>query len=171
MAKPSAPLSVLTAFYEDQGEAHSSLDALKQLQKDHAIKILDAAIMVRDPINDRIKILETTEVTARKGATRGAIVGGVLGVIFPPTILALGLTGAALGLAYGHFTDQGFEKNLLREIAENLPPRGVALVGVVEELWVATISEVISGYDDMKLYRLDSDATEHLVASPAHAHD
>jgi uncharacterized membrane protein len=163
MAKPHAPLSVVMAFYEDPEKARASLDALKRLQKQHAIRILDAAIMTRDLATDRIKITETAEITPKKGATRGAIAGGVLAVIFPPTILALGLTGAALGLAFGHFTDQGFDNNLLREIAENLPPHGVALVGVVEELWMETVNQVISGYDDLRLFRLDPEAAAHLV--------
>jgi uncharacterized membrane protein len=158
------PISVIAAFYASEELADELLAKLKQMDKDGAIDILDAAVMVRDAEGRKVKIKETAEITAKKGALGGAVAGGVLGIIFPPSILAMGAIGAAAGAALGHFTDQGFDNNLLKEIGENLPPGGSVIVAVVEETWVGKLATALEGYVDLARYALDAEAAAKLSA-------
>jgi uncharacterized membrane protein len=158
------PISVIAAFYADEGKAGDVLAQLKQMDKDGTIDIMDAAAMVREADGRRVKIKETAELTPKKGALGGAIAGGIVGIIFPPSILAMGAIGAAAGAALGHFTDQGFKNNLLKEIGENLPPGGSAIVAVVEETWVGRFEAAVEGYVDLARYALDAEAAARLTA-------
>lgn len=160
------PLSVIAAFYSNETEASKVLARLKQMNEEGAIELLDAAVMVRDSDGRKVKIQETAELTGKKGALGGAVAGGVLGIIFPPSILALGAIGAAAGAALGHFTDQGFDNNLLKEIGENLPPGGSAVVAVVEETWAGKLASALQGYADLMRYGLDAEAAARLTAPP-----
>ncbi len=134
------------------------------MKKSLAVEILDAAVMVRDAKSRKLTIKEAAEFTPRKGAVRGAIAGGIIGLIFPPAILALGAVGAAAGAAVGHFTDQGFDNNLLKEIGENLPPGGSAIIAVVEEVWVDRLSKILSDYAELSRYTLEPEAAAKLTA-------
>ncbi len=158
------PISVIAAFYADETRAGDVLAQLKRMENDGTIDIMDAAVMVRDADGRRVKINETAELTPKKGAGRGAVVGGIIGIIFPPSILATAAIGAAAGAALGHFTDQGFHNNLLKEIGENLPPGGSAVLAIVEETWMGNIETALEGYVDLAKYALDAEAAAKLTA-------
>ncbi len=163
MTKEKPPISFVAAFYADEKKARDMLTALEKLEKDGAIQLLDAAVMSRTD-SGRLTIHERAELTKKKGAIRGAVAGGLLAVLFPPSILALGAVGAAAGAAVGHFTDQGFDNNLLQEIGENLPAGGSALVAVIEETWLERLSKAIEGYADLSRFTLDAEAGARLVS-------
>ncbi len=165
MNKAASPISVFAAFYRNETEAGEVLARLKQMDKDGAVDIVDAAVMVRTEDGRKVKINETAEFTAKKGGVGGAIAGGLLGIIFPPSILAMGAIGAAAGAALGHFTDQGFDNNLLKEIGENLPPGRSCIVAVVEEKWVTQLSTALEGYFDLARYGMDAEAAARLTES------
>lgn len=76
----------------------------------------------------------------------------------------MGAIGAAAGAALGHFTDQGFDNNLLKEIGENLPPGGSAVVAVVEETWVGKLEAAVGGYADLSRYALNAEAAAKITA-------
>ena len=160
-AKPT--ISVVAAFYAYEHKARKMLSALERMEGDGAIQLLDAAVMSKAEDSDKLIIDERAELTKKKGAVRGAVAGGLLALIFPPSILALGAVGAATGAAVGHFTDQGFDNNLLREIGENLPAGGSALVAVIEETWLEHLGTAIEGYADLSRFTLDAEAGARLV--------
>ena len=163
MAHDKPPISLVAAFYSDEKKAVEMLGALEQLEKDGTIQLLDAAVMSKDD-GGKLSIRERAELTKKKGAVRGAVAGGLLAIIFPPSILALGAVGAATGAAIGHFTDQGFDNNLLQEIGENLPAGGSALVAVIEETWLEHLSKAIEGYADLSRFTLDAEAGARLIS-------
>lgn len=154
-----APISVVAAYYDDARKAHATLKTLERLRDRGAIEIVDAATMSRAEGSERLQITETAELEGSRLAATGAIAGGILGEIFPPSILALGAVGAAAGAAFAHFSDQGFDNNLLKEIGENLPPGGAALVAVVEENWLADLSETLSDYAALERFAMRPDVT------------
>ena len=159
-----SPIAVVAAFYPNETGASDVLKQLKQMDKDKTVDIIDAAVIVKGEDGRKVKISETGEFTPSKGAWRGAAAGAVIGLIFPPSILAMGAIGAAAGAALGHFTDQGFDNNLLREIGENLPSGGSVIVAVIEETWVAKLETALQGYVDLERYALDADAATVLEA-------
>ncbi len=165
MSDAASPISVYAAFYQTETKAGEVLAQLKQLDKDGTVDIIDAAVVVKAEDGRKLKINETAELTAKKGGVRGALVGGVLGIIFPPSILAMAAVGAAAGAAFGHFTDQGFDNNLIKEIGENLPPGGSCIVAVVEETLLAKLSTALEGYVDLARYSLDAEAAARLTAA------
>ena len=164
MSEAASPISVFAAFYNNETQSGEVLTRLKKLDDEGAIKIIDAAVMVKAEDGRKVKVDEAAEFTPKKGALRGAVLGGVLGIIFPPAILVMGAVGAAAGAALGHFTDQGVKNNLLKEIGENLPPGGSCIVAVVEEKWVTQLSTAMEGYADLARYGLDAEASAKLTS-------
>jgi uncharacterized membrane protein len=162
--RPAAtPVSVVAAYYESPSRASEVLNSLRDLQKRHVIEIVDAAVMSRRGGDKSLQITETAELSHKKLGVVGAVAGGVLAIIFPPSILALGAVGAAAGVAVAHFTDQGFDNNLLKEIGENLPPEGAALVAVIEEKWLAELSDSLADYADLQRFAMKPEFAQSLT--------
>jgi uncharacterized membrane protein len=88
-----APVDLYVAAYADPDAARGDWDAIKQLAEDDTIKV-DGLILVSRRSDGKIHVDDNFH-EARKGAAWGAVGGAVIGLIFPPTLLA----GAAVGAA------------------------------------------------------------------------
>ena len=73
---------VLTATFPTQGGANLAVKKLQDLEKQGLLDV-DNTITVNKNAWDKIDVHETTGGSGRKDAGIGALVGGVLGVIFP----------------------------------------------------------------------------------------
>ena len=154
---------VFVAGYSDEGGAKSALTTLQEMDKAGSIEIIDAAVITKD-MEGKVSVLETAELTPKKGAGKGAIVGGVLAVIFPPSLLAGVILGGGIGALAGKFTDKGlFDNTALKEAAEDLPEGSSAIVAVVEDKWVQQMATAIEGYDKLTNNALDAEFAADLM--------
>ncbi len=162
MSTPGGPITVVVAIYDNELDAAIALATLQRMEKGDEIELQDAAVLVKDS-SDKLKIKETAELTPKRGALKGAVAGGIIGIIFPPAVLAMGAAGAAAGAALGHFTDQGFKNNLLKEMGEEVPSGGSAFVVVVAHRWVEELTRYVQRSGTIKTYALDDAASVRLL--------
>lgn len=112
--------------------------------------MIDAAIVTNDEqgkVQGKVKIHETEELTAKKGALRGALVTGVLGLIYPPSLIASRVTGGVIGALAGVLRDSGVKKEKLDEIGRQLVPGKSAVAALAEGEWVYKIQAALEGYE------------------------
>jgi len=76
---------------------------------------------------------------------RGALFGGIIGLIFFAPLLGAAL-GAAAGGAHGAVTDVGVDDGFLKDLGETLPPGGAALIVLVSSADPGRVLERISRY-------------------------
>ncbi len=154
---------VFVAGYSDEAGAKSALSTLQEMDKAGSIEIIDAALISKD-MEGKVSIVETAELTPKKGAGKGAIIGAVLGVIFPPSLLAGAVLGGTIGALVGKFTDKGlFENTELKEAAEDLPDGSSAIIAVVEDKWVQQMATAIEGYEKLSNNALDAEFAADLM--------
>ena len=161
----SAPIEVFAAIFPNRAPADAVIDTLEQMNKNGAIRLVDAAIVTNSD-KGKPKIDEIEELTTTKGGERGAIVGGVLGIIFPPAFLASAAVGAVAGGLWGRLRDTGFKTDELKQIAAELKPGEVAVVAVTENKWAEQLSNAMTGYDRLIRESLDANAAAVLTADP-----
>lgn len=137
------PVELIVAAFTDENGADRALDQLKQAKKEKLIGIRDAAVIRRD-VNDKLHITETADMSGKKGAGIGAIVGGAIGILFPPSLLAAGAAGAVVGGLAARLHDAGFPDERLKEIGQALKPGTSAIVAVVEHQWVAELQQELA---------------------------
>src|SRR3954470_13776693 len=125
-------LEVFVAAYSNETSAGVALDDLKSMERAGSIKLVDAALVVRDT-EGKVHFEETADPSGKKLAKRGAIAGGLVGLIFPPSIIASGVVGGAAGGVWGKVRDKGFKDEELKEIGEQLPPGSSALVVIAQD--------------------------------------
>ena len=139
MAK--APLDVVFAAYNDEDGAKKALAELKSAQKDKIIHINDAAVLRKDK-DGKLHVMETGDMTGKKGAVVGGVAGAVLGVITGPVGWAA-LGGAAIGGLVAKLRDSGFDNKRLETVGANLQPSTSAIVAVIEHTWVTELENAL----------------------------
>jgi uncharacterized membrane protein len=155
-----APISIITAYYDEPRKAHHTLEMLKHLHEERSIEVVDAAVMCRPRDSDSLRICESWDAEGHDCSGELTTAGGILGAIFPPAILELGAVGAATDTAASHFSELGFTSNLLKEIGENLPPGGAAAVAVIEEKWLAELTETLANHSGFERFVTRGDAPD-----------
>ena len=114
-------VEIFVAAYATEQGAHAALKDFQAAKRAGAIDLIDAAVIVHTA-EDKVKFEETADPSGKKWAKRGAIAGGVVGLIFPPSIIASAIVGGGAGGIWGKIRDKGFKDEDLKEIGESLPP-------------------------------------------------
>jgi len=108
--------------YADRADADAYYDTLLNLHSADLVASYDVALMSK---NDEGKVHVTKhEEPTQHGAWRGAAVGALVGIIFPPSILGAALVGAAAGGGIGHalrVMSRGDAKELGEQLDEERP--------------------------------------------------
>lgn len=124
-------------------QAASVLEIVRAMEKERRLRLVDLATLEHDR-QGKMKITETREVKAGKGALLGAFVGGLLGLFGGP---AGALVGAAAGATAAGIAAQkidfGFSDKFLKEINQALKPGSSAILILVEETWVGPLLETL----------------------------
>ena len=162
----SSQATTVELFVAAYGDEKGAADALKDFQSAHragAIDLIDAAVIVHTA-DDKVHFEETADPSGKKWAKRGAIAGGLVGLIFPPTILASAAVGAGAGGIWGKVRDKGISDDELRQIGESIPPGSSAIIAVAEDRMLERLQRGIEGYQKVSRHALSADASAQLIA-------
>ncbi len=129
------PVELIVAAFADEHGADQALKQLERSKKEQLSGLRDAAVLLRDT-NEKLHIHETADMGGGKGAGIGALVGGAIGLLFPPAVLAGAVVGAVIGGLGARLLDAGLPDDQLKEIGSTLKPGTSAIVAVVEHVWV-----------------------------------
>ena len=115
--------------YASEVDARADYEVVKDLHSMGAVGTYDAAVITKD---DKGKVhVNKDETTTRHGAWGGAGVGALVGILFPPSIIASAAVGAAIGGVSGHLW-KGMSRADVKEFGEVIDAGEAALVVVGE---------------------------------------
>ncbi|MGY4766338.1 DUF1269 domain-containing protein [Kribbella sp. CWNU-51] len=155
----NAPVDLYIAAYMDADAARGDWDAIKQAASDDVIKV-DGLVLVSRDADGKINVDDDFH-TARKGAKWGAVGGAVIGLIFPPSLLAGAAVGAGAGLGIGALKSHREKAAIKADVEDTLPPNSSGIVALFEEVWVADVDKALSHADKVTKNEVDADsATE-----------
>jgi uncharacterized membrane protein len=152
---------IMMAVFPTEDGAQAAVDELEAMAKNDTIEIVDAAVLVREADGDT-KIQQHSLPSVKKGAKWGAVIGGVAGLIFPPSIIGGALLGAGLGAGGAKLGKMALESDDLKEAANDLEPGTSAFVAVVDNTWVTKVSQAMEGYSKLSEHALDADSAAML---------
>jgi uncharacterized membrane protein len=139
----SGDLKVLTATFDTLGGANLAVKKLQDLEKQGLLDV-DNTITVSKNAWDKIDVHETTGDAGAKGAGIGALVGGIVGLLFPPSLLATAGIGAAVGGMTGVLR-ASVDQSDIKAMADQLQPGQSMLVAVVKPEWQDEIEAALNG--------------------------
>jgi uncharacterized membrane protein len=159
----SSTIELFVAAYGTEGGAGSALKDFQSAHRDGAIDLIDAAVIVHTA-DGKVKFEETADPSGKKWAKRGAIAGGVVGIIFPPSIIASAAVGAGAGGIWGKVRDKGFKDEDLKAIGDSLQPGSSAIIAVAQDRVVEQLERGIAGYERIAKHMVSADAAAAIAA-------
>ena len=124
MAKPDA-VFIYIGTYPSEAAAQADYDVVKDLHAAGAVGTYDAAVVTEDETG-KVHV-NKDEMATRHGGWCGAGVGALVGILFPPAIIASAAVGAAVGAAGGHLW-RGMSRADVKELGEVIDDGQAALV-------------------------------------------
>jgi uncharacterized membrane protein len=159
----SNPIQVFIAAYGSEDGAEAALKDFRAMHREGSIDLIDAAVAVHTA-DDQVKIEETADPSGKTWGKRGAIAGGLVGLIFPPSIIAGALVGGAGGGIWGKLRDKGFKDEDLEALGESLPPGSSAIIAIAEDHVLEHLQRGLEGYERIARHALSADASAQIVA-------
>jgi uncharacterized membrane protein len=164
------PVQVFIAAYASEGGASVALRKFRKTNSDTVDELIDEAA-VTHTMEGRVDLDEPSDPGGRTWAKRGAIAGGLVGLIFPPSIIGAAFAGAAGGGIWGKIRDKGFKDDDLKSFGETLPPGSSAVIAVGEDRVLDDLQQGLDGYEGTVRHDLSAEATGQVVAAAAAAAD
>jgi uncharacterized membrane protein len=129
MAKDD-PKVMYIAAYDDADSAKEDFDALKELVHEGAI-FIDVAVLVSRDDDGKITVKENAHEVAG-GTMLGAVAGLVIGLIFPPGVIAATLVGGAAGAGVGGLLSHHRGTEIKKDIEDVLPMGSSGVITVFD---------------------------------------
>jgi uncharacterized membrane protein len=156
-------VQVFVAAFDDETQAADTLKQFRAMDRDGSLRLIDAAVVIRRP-DGKVTFTETADPSGKTWAKRGLIAGGLVGIIFPPSILVSAAVGGVGGGIWGKVRDKGFDDAELKRVGESLPPGGSAVIAIAEDRVVEQLERGIAGYTKLAKHALSAEAAAVIVA-------
>jgi uncharacterized membrane protein len=158
-----APVDLYIAAYPDPDAARGDWDTIKQLAKDDTIKV-DGLILVSRGADGKINVDDDFHET-RKGAAWGAVGGAVVGLIFPPALLASAAVGAGIGAGAGALVSHAQKEEIKYDVEDTLPINSSGIVAMFEDQWEDDIDKALSNAGNVTKEKVDADSANEVKAA------
>jgi len=159
--------ALIVAQFADMDSAKAAYFALLDAEATRALDI-DGVLVANADFQGKVHIQKMTDHKTRNGFLWGAVGGAVIGLIFPPTIIAaavgVGLAGAAVGKA-GNVM---MKSEVADELASVIAPGTSGIVALVAITAVDAVTQTIPDAKVVKSAPVD-DATADAVKQAAQA--
>jgi uncharacterized membrane protein len=142
---------VYVGTYGSEVDARADYGVVKELHAEGAVGTFDAAVITKDG-DGRVHV-NKDEISTRHGAWGGAAAGALVGILFPPSIIASAAVGTALGGVTGHLW-KGMSRADIKEFGDLIDSGEAALVIVGETK--------IASYLDKMALRAKKNVTKEL---------
>ncbi len=148
--EPVMAISFVAAMFDNVDDAKLAYQALKDVQREGLVKILDAAYVEKTE-RSKLKVHEHKDWRGGQGVLAGGAVGAIIGIVGGAILLPAGI-GALIGGIWAKMHDTGFDDKNLGKLAESLPIGTSALVAVVEDDYVEQIEKEMTKEGGKKVH-------------------
>ncbi len=150
------PIFLFVAAYTSEQDARADYDALRELHAGGLVGTYDAAIVTK---SDGKVHVHKHEKPTQHGAWTGLGVGALVGILFPPSIIASGVVGAAAGGLVGHLW-HGMSRSDVKEIGELLDDGEAGLVVIGTSKVQEQVEKALARAQRRIIKQLDAESKE-----------
>ena len=102
--------------------------------------------------------------SAGRAGVLATIVGGLVGLIFPPSLIVGAAVGGASGGVWGKIRDKGFKDEDLKAVGDSLEPGTSAIIAIAEDRTIERLMRGLEGYQKVARHALSAEAAAVIVA-------
>lgn len=152
--EPAAAIGLATdgAYYLVVGQfatpelAEATYTEIERLESSTSLRI-DAVVIASADAEGKVKLHEMTDHSTKTGLKWGIVGGAVLGVIFPPSILASAVGLGVVGSVLGKVRNLGHRSQLSDELDGVIAPGTTGLIVFAEDTAVVEIEKALAKAD------------------------
>jgi uncharacterized membrane protein len=141
--------AVLVARFANVDAAKAAYEGIVEAEKSGAIDI-DGVLVANADATGKINIVKMTDHKTRNGFLAGAVAGVVVGIIFPPTILASALVVGTGGAAIGKLRNVSARNDTAKDLAKVLTPNSSGIIALVSLAQVDAVKEKLPEAEEVK---------------------
>lgn len=134
----------LVASFDTLGGANLAAKKLQGMEKQGLLDVDNTLTAIKNPWG-LVDIKDFSDVSVGDGAKVGALAGGVIGLIFPPSILATAALGGLIGGITAKLRASGVDESVVKEMAESMTPGTSMLVTLVAPQWTDDVEMALNG--------------------------
>ena len=123
--------AAIVAAFADEDAAYSAYEALQDAEATGGLGI-EGVLVIKTDEEAKVKIQKMTDHSTKTGAKWGAVGGVVLGIIFPPTILASAVGFGVLGGLLGKVRNVAHKSMVSDALAGTVGPNESGIVALVK---------------------------------------
>jgi len=156
--------TLIAADFADTDIAMEAYEALKKVEDGETVKI-DGVVVVRRDAGGKLEVQKATDHSTREGLTWGAVGGAVLGVLFPPSIIASALVVGAGGGVIGKLRERHHKKELAKELEDAIAPGHSGIIALVSDPGEIRIRKALEKADRIVEKAVDDAAAADIKAA------
>jgi uncharacterized membrane protein len=160
--------TLFVAEFTDTASAWATYEALLGLEDGRHVAI-DGVIVVKRDAGGKLDIQKATDHSTKKGAKYGIVGGVVLGVLFPPSILASAVSVGVFGAALGKVRQLHHRTELADQLADAIAPGNSGIVALVEDPGVVEVRKALAVANRVVESAVDDVAAKDIKAAAKEA--
>lgn len=160
--------ALLVADFDNVDAAWEAYEFLKSIE-DHRTLAIEAVVVVTCDADGKLEVQKATDHSTRRGLGWGLVGGVVLGVIFPPSIIASAAVLGAGGAASGALVARHHRKELAEELAGAIDPGHSGLIALVSDPGAVEIRKALDKANRVVESAIDKVAAEDMKAAAKEA--
>jgi len=162
--------ALIVAQFADMDAAKAAYYALIEAEGDRALDI-DGVLVVKADYQGKIDVEKMTDHKTRNGFLWGAVGGAVIGLIFPPAIIASAVGWGIAGAAVGKVGHTMMKSEVADELASVIAPGTSGIVALVEVTAVDAVTQTIPDAKVVKSAPVDDETAAAVKTAAAAAGD
>jgi uncharacterized membrane protein len=160
--------SLIVARFPTIEEAQDAYAALIQLERTTSLRV-DSVLIARSDHEGKIHLGTVTEHSTKTGIKWGVIGGALIGLLFPPTILAGAIAGGAAGGVIGKVRNVIHRHGIADELAKVMKPDTAGIIALVEDTAVVEVQRALAEADEIVTRAVDKQVAAEIDREAAQA--
>lgn len=160
--------ALLVADFNDVDAAWEAYELLKSIEDGRTVEI-EAVLVVTCDADGKLEVQKVTDHATRRGLSWGVVGGVVLGVLFPPSILASAAVLGAAGAGGGALVERHHKKEIADQLQGAIDPGHSGIIALVADPGVVEIRKALEKANRIVESAIDKVAAEDMKAAARHA--
>ena len=138
--------SLIVAQFPTMEDAEAAYTTLQEVERGSALKI-DGVVIASCDAEGKVHLGKVTDHSTKTGLKWGVVGGAIVGVIFPPSIIASAAALGAGGAVFGKVRNVFNRKGLADDLADVMQPNTAGIIALVEDTAVVEIRKALDKAD------------------------
>jgi uncharacterized membrane protein len=159
--------AIVAAFTDDQA-AMAAYQSLADAESAGTVKV-DGVLVFKTDADMNVKIQKMTDHSTRTGVAWGAVGGVVMGIIFPPSIIASTIGWGVVGGALGKLREEYHKSDVGAALAGTLGPNESGILALVDAGDVAVVTQAMPSATKVRSAGVTDKTAKDIKAAAAQA--